>query len=111
MGYKTVPRTLKLAVPAGIGDQQLLRIPGQGNMGGDLMVKVSIEPNKWFVRKELDVYSSVAVSGQTMEYGGLIRILTVHGPATECRGCRHSKPRATITSPSLNERRTDPYVI
>lgn len=80
MGYKTVPRTLKLAVPAGIGDQQLLRIPGQGNMGGDLMVKVSIEPNKWFVRKELDVYSSVAVSGQTMEYGGLIRILTVHGP-------------------------------
>ena len=79
MGYVTMPQKLRMNIPAGIADRQLLRLPGQGNMGGNLLIQVRVEPSKWFLQKDLDIYSNIKVSRQTMEYGGLIRILTVHG--------------------------------
>ena len=84
-GYKTTRRTLKVSIPAGIDDGQIIRQRGQGDPGtnggprGDLRVEVRVAPSAEFARSDMDIYSSTDISFAQAALGGDIRIHTVDG--------------------------------
>ena len=64
----TATQTLKVKIPAGIGDGQSVRLRGKGMPGngggepGDLLLKVAIQEKPGFERKGMDVYTTVQLS-------------------------------------------------
>lgn len=84
-GYITRRKTLKVSIPAGIDNGQVIRDRGQGEPGtnggprGDLLVQILVSPHPIFRRQDRDIYSTVPVSFVTAALGGPIRINTVDG--------------------------------
>ncbi len=81
------PRTIDLAVPAGVKSGQKLRIAGQGEPGlrggppGNLYVIVNIEPHPDFERRGLNIISKVSIPFTTAALGGTVSVSTIHGKA------------------------------
>ena len=84
-GYVSVKRKLKVVIPAGIDDGQIIRQRGQGDPGsnggprGDLRVVISVTPSPEFARSDMDIYSKTAISFAQAALGGEIRVHTVDG--------------------------------
>ena len=84
-GYISRRKTLKVSIPAGIDNGQVIRDRGQGEPGanggprGDLLVQILVSPHPTFRRQDRDIYSTVPVSFATAALGGPIRINTVDG--------------------------------
>lgn len=87
-GVKKVSKTVKLKVPAGIDNDQVLRMRGEGNaplregINGDLNVRISIAPHKVLVRKGIDIYLDLYIPFTTTLLGGKIEIPTLKGNYT-----------------------------
>ncbi len=87
-GVKKVQKTVKLKVPAGIDETQVLRMRGEGNapmrdgINGDLNVRISIAPHKVLVRKGIDIYLDLYLPFTTTLLGGKIEIPTLKGNFT-----------------------------
>lgn len=81
----TATQTLKVKIPAGIGDGQSVRLRGKGMPGngggepGDLFLKVSIQEKAGFERKEMDVYTTVQIPYTTAVFGGEALVQTLSG--------------------------------
>lgn len=77
-------RTIK--VPAGIDDNQIITIRGQGEPGlrggppGDLQILVRVKPHKVFTRKGQDMYLTVPVSFTQAALGADIDVPTLGKP-------------------------------
>lgn len=77
--------TLKVNVPAGTIDNQVLRLKGQGMRGfgngrdGDAMVEVEVEPHPVYKCKGRDIYTEVPVDLDTAVLGGKIQVETIDG--------------------------------
>ena len=84
-GYISNRKTIKIAVPAGIDDEQTIRIAGKGEPGinggerGDLLVEVSVSRHPIYQRQGTNIYSTVPISFTDAALGNTIRIKTVHG--------------------------------
>jgi molecular chaperone DnaJ len=76
-GYEEVRENVSVKIPAGIDNDNRLRVSGKGNISkrgtrGDLYVTFSVKPDKHFVRHDNDVYIEIpvfftqAVSGDTL---------------------------------------------
>lgn len=80
-------RKIEVSVPRGVGDGQFLRIPGEGEPGGnggppgDLYAVVHIRPDRTFERKGADLYSSVVIGLGTALLGGEVSVRTITGSA------------------------------
>ncbi|MBI2636034.1 molecular chaperone DnaJ [Candidatus Peregrinibacteria bacterium] len=78
--------TIKVAVPAGIGDGQSLRIRGDGDAArrggtpGDLYVRIRVEQDRRFARDGDDINTTVSIGVPDAILGAAIPIETVHGP-------------------------------
>jgi molecular chaperone DnaJ len=78
-GQRTVKRSERVTVPAGIADGQRIRVSGRGHAGergapaGDLYVLVRVQPDERFIRDgddlltALDVPAPLAALGSTLE--------------------------------------------
>ena len=72
-------------IPAGIDDGQSIRKAGDGEPGvnggerGDLLVEAVVSRHPVFVRKDMDIYSTVPIPFATAALGGPVRIKTVDG--------------------------------
>lgn len=75
-------RMLDLTIPAGIKDGQTLRLKGQGEQGGDLLLEIHIAPHRLFTRKEDDVLVEVPVTLAEAVNGGKITVPTLTGRVT-----------------------------
>ena len=77
---------VEINVPAGIADGQALRIRGQGDAGrqgatsGDLYVRISVTPDKRFVREGDDIHTALILNVPDAILGTEIPVETVHGP-------------------------------
>ncbi len=77
--------TTKVKFPAGIDDEQTLRVGGQGCAGnnggpsGDLLVTVRVKPHKIFKRQGQSVYCEMPISFTQAALGAEIEIPTLHG--------------------------------
>ena len=80
-----VKTTVSLKIPAGIDNDQVLRMPGYGNapsregVPGDLLIKVNVTPHKLLVRKGVDVYLDLWLPFTTLMLGGKISVPTLKG--------------------------------
>ena len=78
-------RRLEINIPAGIDDDQSLSIHGKGDAGtgggpaGDVIVVVSIRPDKIFERRRYDVFVTVPVSYADAALGCSVTVPSVDG--------------------------------
>lgn len=79
-GRVTRDRRVTVRVPAGIADQQRLRIQGEGEHGamggppGDLYVDIHVTPHPVFRREEDDLFVEVPVPYPMMALGGAFKV-------------------------------------
>ena len=84
-GYKKVAKTVTVKVPAGIDNDQILRMRGEGNaptrkgINGDLNVQIKVKEDKLLKRKGFDLYLDLYVPFTTLILGGKIEVPTVDG--------------------------------
>lgn len=82
----TSGKTLKVRIPAGTEDGQVLRLKAQGMQGlgggkaGDALVEILIEQVGEFRADGMDVHSEEPVTLAEAVLGGRIEVKTIHGP-------------------------------
>lgn len=75
-------------IPAGAGDGDKLRVPGQGAPGqqagphGDLLLTVRVKPHPVFERSGLDLYLDLPITAGEAHRGAKIRVPTPDGPVS-----------------------------
>jgi DnaJ-class molecular chaperone len=72
-------RAIDLRVPAGVEEGKKLRLAGQGPGGGDLLVRVKIEPHPYFRREDHNVLLDVPVSVSEAILGAKVDVPTLDG--------------------------------
>ncbi len=114
-------KTIKVSVPAGIDNGQIISLRGQGNAGrnggpaGDLQIVVTVRPHQLFRRDGPDVYCDAPITFTQAVLGGEMEIPTIDGKV------KYDIPEGTQTGttfrlrgkgiPNVNSRsRGDQYV-
>ena len=78
-------KTLKVNIPAGIDNGQIISLRGQGNAGknggpaGDLQIVISVQPHTLFRRDGSDVYCEAPITFTQAVLGGEMEIPTIDG--------------------------------
>ena len=76
---------IRINIPAGISDGQKIKIKGRGaelnGARGDLYITFRIEPDKRFIRKGNDLYTTLTTDLYTMLSGGTVIVPTLTGSA------------------------------
>ena len=76
---------INVNIPAGIDDEQTLRLSGQGEAGsnggpaGDLFITVSVAEHQIFERDGNDIYLELPVTFSQVALGCEIEVATIHG--------------------------------
>lgn len=84
-GVSTRTRTLTVRIPAGVNDDQRIRLAGQGEPGrggaqaGDLYVRVHVAPHPLFGRNGLDLTITVPVDFTELTLGSTVTVPTLEG--------------------------------
>ena len=85
-GLKTVQRKIKVKIQAGIDNDQVIRIVGEGNqtasadgISGDLRIAITVQPHSLLVRKDYNLYVDVYVPITTLMLGGKVEVPTIKG--------------------------------
>jgi DnaJ-class molecular chaperone len=78
--------TLDVTLPAGIGDNQILRLKGKGQGGtgggpsGDALIEITVNPHPFFRREGKDVVVELPITIQEAIVGAKVRVPTIDGP-------------------------------
>jgi molecular chaperone DnaJ len=83
-GDVRVDRRLMVEIPAGIESGHRLRVRGQGQRGrdgtvGDVVVTLTVEPDKFLRREGLDIVCTVPINVAQAVFGTRVRVRTVEG--------------------------------
>jgi len=85
-GLKSVTTKIKVKIPAGIDNEQVIRMNGEGhqtasNTGipGDLRILVKVQEHSLLVRKGFDLYVDVYAPITTLLLGGKVEVPTLKG--------------------------------
>ena len=84
-GYISNKKRIKVSIPAGIDNGQMVRIKDKGEPGknggprGDLLVEVRVKSHSIFQRDDYDIYSTAPMSYAQAALGGEIIIDTLDG--------------------------------
>ena len=79
---------IKVTIPAGTRDGQVLRLKGKGQAGynqgaaGDALIEVHVRPHESFQRKGDDIHSELAISLADAVLGGKVEAATSTGRVT-----------------------------
>ncbi len=73
-------RSLEVNMPPGIADGQQIRLPGQGNQGGDLFLTVNLAPHPFYQLQGPDILCRVPVTPAEAVLGAQIEVPTLDGP-------------------------------
>lgn len=111
-GFITKNTKVKLNIPAGIANGDVIPLRGQGHAGqnggpaGDLYVVVSVEEHEYFKRYGKDVYYELPISYATAALGNLIEIPTLDGTTTfEIPSGTQNKTRFKLSGQGLSDPR------
>jgi molecular chaperone DnaJ len=120
-GRKMEERTLTVDIPAGIGDQQTIRLTGKGEapagqgVPGDLYVSVHVQPHSTLKRDGNNAVSSVSISYIDAALGTTLKVKTLDGennltvPAGTQPGTRFTL--SDLGFPSLETSRRGDHII
>jgi len=87
-GHVRKKKTLEINVPAGIADEQILKVSRQGNAGanggpaGDLLLVVHVRPHALFTRKGNDIWCEIPLTFTQVALGAEITVPTLDGDVT-----------------------------
>jgi molecular chaperone DnaJ len=120
-GRKAVRTQLEVNVPAGIADDQRIRLSGHGHAGerggpaGDLYVLVRVRPDERFLREGNDLISVVDVPAPAAALGTTVTVPTLDGDE-EVEVEPGTQPGAVITlkgrgMPALRRGRTGDQIV
>lgn len=73
-------RRIKAEIPRGIADGQKIRLAGEGENGGDLLLTVSVAPDTRFRREGAHLYTDLRVDLFTAMLGGQVEVPTLARP-------------------------------
>ena len=73
-------RSLEVNMPAGMLTGQRIRLKGQGIDGGNLYLRIEVEPHAYFTLQEGDVYCRLPVTPSEAALGGTLSVPTLGGP-------------------------------
>lgn len=85
-GIESKQHSVKVTIPAGVENDQQIRLSGQGEAGqnggpyGDLYVVFRVQPSDVFERDGTEIYYDLPISFVQAALGDEIRVPTVHGP-------------------------------
>jgi curved DNA-binding protein len=84
LGFVRRPRSLEVAIPAGVREGSTIRLAGQGGFGrppGDLYLRVRIEPHALFkLIGEQDVQIELPIAPWEAALGTKVKVPTLDGP-------------------------------
>jgi curved DNA-binding protein len=72
-------RTIDVRIPAGVEEGKKLRLAGQGPGGGNLLVRIKIEPHPYFRREGNNIILEVPVSVSEAILGAKVDVPTLDG--------------------------------
>lgn len=81
-------KTLNVKIPAGISDDQTIRLAGEGEAGtknggnGDLLIHVNVKPHNVFERDGNNILLDLPITFSQAALGANIEIKTLHGNVT-----------------------------
>lgn len=84
-GFRFVPRSLKVRIPAGVDDGMVIRLAGQGEANanggppGDLLVRVHLQPHPSLRRHGDDLYTTVAIGFPDAALGSKVWVTGLGG--------------------------------
>ena len=84
-GVVVKSKRIKVKIPAGIDNGQIVSIGGEGNVGsnggpkGDVYVSVSVKPHKIFKREGNSIYIDLPISFAQAALGDTIKVPTIDG--------------------------------
>ena len=87
-GKQKKQKTLEINVPAGVADDQMLKVSGQGNTGmnggpaGDLLLSIRVKPHPIFERKGNDVWCELPITFSQAALGADVTVPTLDGDVT-----------------------------
>jgi DnaJ-class molecular chaperone len=79
---------LRVNIPAGTRDGQILRLRGKGGPGlgggppGDALIEISVRPHPIFTREGDNIHVDLPISLKVAVLGGTVRVPTITGPVT-----------------------------
>ncbi|MEL6855502.1 MAG: DnaJ domain-containing protein [Cyanobacteria bacterium J06607_13] len=73
-------RSLEVNMPPGMVTGQRIRLKGQGIDGGNLYLRIEVEPHSYFVVEDGDVYCRLPLTPSEAVLGGTIAMPTLGGP-------------------------------
>ena len=72
-------RSLEVSMPPGMITGQRIRLKGQGIDGGNLYLRIEVEPHPYFTLKDGDVYCRLPVTPSEAVLGGTVAVPTLSG--------------------------------
>lgn len=72
-------RSLEVNMPPGMVTGQRIRLKGQGIDGGNLYLRIEVEPHAYFVLEEGDVYCHLPITPSEAVLGGTVAVPTLGG--------------------------------
>lgn len=88
-GVKSTSTKIKVKIPAGIDNDQVIRMNGEGHqtassngVPGDLRISIKVQEHNLLVRKGFDLYVDVYAPITTLLLGGKIEVPTLKGTTT-----------------------------
>ena len=72
-------RSLEVSMPPGMVTGQRIRLKGQGIDGGNLYLRIEVEPHPYFTLKDGDVYCRLPITPSEAALGGTIPVPTLGG--------------------------------
>ena len=73
-------RSLEVSMPPGMVTGQRIRLKGQGIDGGNLYLRIEVEPHAYFTLQDGDVYCQLPLTPSEAILGGTIAVPTLGGP-------------------------------
>ena len=73
-------RSLEVNMPMGMVTGQRIRLKGQGIGGGNLYLRIEVEPHAFFKLRSNDVFCRVPITPSEAALGGSIQVPTLDGP-------------------------------
>jgi len=73
-------RSLEVNMPTGVMSGQRIRLKGQGPNGGDLYLKIILQPHPFFTLEGYDIYCKLKLSPSESVLGAQVEVPTLSGP-------------------------------
>jgi DnaJ-class molecular chaperone len=102
---------IDVKVPPGMEDGKKLRVSGQGPGGGDITVKVNVQPHPYFRREGKDILLDVPISVAEAILGGKVEVPTVDGRRVDVKVRPGTSSGSKMRLPGFGVAGGDQYLV